>query len=254
MRTKIGVVVSVAILTIGLSKGLVAQSTSSSGNEVYSPNLFSGLSYRMIGPSRGGRVTAVAGHRAQPSTFYMGATGGGVWKTTDYGQSWHPVSDGYFATGSIGAIRVAESDPNVVYVATGSDGLRSNVIIGKGVYKSVDAGETWEHVGLENVGNTGAVLIHPKNPNLAYIAAIGNPFAPNPERGVYRTKDGGESWEKVFFVSERSGAVDLEFAPDNPREIYATTWLAQRTPWTIIRVATRAASISPQTAATRGPI
>ncbi len=220
MRTKIGVVVSVAILTIGLSKGLVAQSTSSSGNEVYSPNLFSGLSYRMIGPSRGGRVTAVAGHRAQPSTFYMGATGGGVWKTTDYGQSWHPVSDGYFATGSIGAIRVAESDPNVVYVATGSDGLRSNVIIGKGVYKSVDAGETWEHVGY--------------NPFAPTSVDAGETFAPNPERGVYRTKDGGESWEKVFFVSERSGAVDLEFAPDNPREIYATTWLAQRTPWTII--------------------
>ncbi len=202
--------------------------------ETYPPELFSGLGYRMIGPSRGGRVTAVAGHKDRPSTFYLGATGGGVFKTTDYGQNWLPVSDGYFATGSIGAIRVADSDPNIVYVATGSDGLRSNVIIGKGVYKSSDGGETWEHVGLEETGNSGAVLIHPENPDLVYLAAIGNPFASNPERGVYRTKDGGSTWENVLFVSEKTGAVDLEFAPDNPREIYATLWQAERKPWTII--------------------
>ena len=164
----------------------------------------------------------------------MGASGGGVWKTTDYGHTWHPISDGYFATGSIGAIRVAESDPNIVYVATGSDGIRSNVIIGKGVYKSDDAGKTWTHIGLEKTGNSGALLIHPRNPDLVYLAAIGNPFGANPERGVYRSKDGGESWEKVLFVSEKTGAVDLEFAPDNPDEIYATMWRAERKPWTII--------------------
>jgi photosystem II stability/assembly factor-like uncharacterized protein len=192
------------------------------------------LSYRMVGPSRGGRVTAVAGHRAQPATFYMGATGGGVWKTTNYGQTWLPVSDGYFATPSIGAIAVAESDPNTVYVATGSDGLRSNVIIGKGVYKSTDAGKTWTHVGLEKTGNSGAVLVHPKNADLVYVAAIGNPFAPNPERGVFRSKDGGKTWERVLFVSDKTGAVDLEFAPDNPSEIYAAMWRAERKPWTII--------------------
>ena len=202
--------------------------------ETYSPDLFSGLSYRMIGPSRGGRVTAVAGHKDQPSTFYLGAAGGGVFKSIDYGHNWFPVSDGYFATGSIGAIRVADSDPNIVYVATGSDGLRSNVIIGKGVYKSSDAGETWEHVGLEETGNAGAILIHPENSDLVYVAAIGNPFASNPERGVYRTKDGGTTWEKVLFVSEKTGAVDLELAPDNPEEIYATLWRAERKPWTII--------------------
>ncbi len=196
--------------------------------------LFGGLEYRMIGPSRGGRVTAVAGHRSQRSTFYMGATGGGVWKTTDFGQTWRPLSDGFFDTGSIGAIAVAESDPSVVYVATGSDGLRSNVIIGKGVYKSTDAGETWHHAGLERVGNTGAVLIHPGNPELVYVAAIGNPFAPNPERGVYRSRDGAKTWERVLFVSERTGAVDLEFAPDDPNTIYATLWRAERKPWTII--------------------
>jgi photosystem II stability/assembly factor-like uncharacterized protein len=202
--------------------------------EAPSPELFSGLRYSMVGPSRGGRVTAVAGHRAEPSTFYMGATGGGVWKTTDYGQSWYPISDGTFATGSIGAIRVADSDPNIVYVSTGSDGLRSNVIIGKGVYRSTDAGKTWSHVGLEKTGNSGAVLIHPENPELVYVAAIGNPFAANPDRGVYRSKDGGKTWQKVLFVSPETGAVDLEFAPDNPQEIYASMWRAERKPWTIV--------------------
>ena len=200
----------------------------------YPSNLFSGLEYRMVGPSRGGRVTAVAGHRAHPSTFYMGTVGGGVWKTEDNGIHWHPISDGYFATGSIGAIRVADSNPNIIYASTGSDGLRSNVIIGKGVYKSTDAGETWTHVGLEKTGNSGAVLIHPEDYNLVYVAAIGNPFAANPERGVYRSKDGGESWEQVLYVSDETGAVDLEFAPDNPNEIYASMWRAERKPWTII--------------------
>jgi photosystem II stability/assembly factor-like uncharacterized protein len=130
----------------------------------------------------------------------MGATGGGVWKTTNYGATWLPISDAFFKTPSIGAIRVADSDPNIVYVATGSDGLRSNVIIGKGVYKSKDAGQTWSHVGLEQTGNSGAVLIHPTNPDLVYVAAIGNPFIANSERGVYRSRDGGRSWEKVLFV------------------------------------------------------
>ena len=198
------------------------------------PGLWSSLRYRMVGPSRGGRVTAVAGHRATPGVFYAGSTGGGVWKTSDYGSSWLPISDGFFATGSIGAIRVADSDSQIVVVGTGSDGLRSNVIIGKGVYKSIDAGKSWRHVGLEAVGNIGAVLIHPTDPDRLWVAAIGNPFAPNPERGVYRSTDGGASWAKVLFVSAQTGAVDLEFAPDNPDEIYATMWRAERKPWTII--------------------
>lgn len=196
--------------------------------------VFGALEYRYVGPSRGGRVTAVAGHRSQPSTFYMGAVGGGVWKTVDYGHVWRNVSDGYFDTGSIGAVRVAESDPNVVYVSTGSDGIRSNVIIGTGVYKSTDAGTSWTHLGLENTGNTGAILIHPEDPNLVYVAAIGNPFAPNPERGVYRSRDGGATWDNVLFVSDSTGAVDLEFAPDDPATIYASMWRGERKPWTII--------------------
>ncbi|NIM49721.1 MAG: glycosyl hydrolase, partial [Gemmatimonadales bacterium] len=148
---------------------LKAQTPAPDPNTAYSPALFADLTYRMIGPSRGGRVTAVAGHADQPGTFYMGATGGGVWQTTDYGHTWRNVSDGYFQTGSIGAIRLADSDPNIIYVGTGSDGIRSNVIAGRGVYKSTDAGRTWDFLGLREVGQIGAVLIHPTNPDLVYV-------------------------------------------------------------------------------------
>ncbi len=235
MKPKTPAAVIAALLSLATMGGSVdAQSQPADPNVVYSPDLYQALQYRNIGPSRGGRVTAVAGHAAQPSTFYMGATGGGVWKTTDYGQQWANISDGYFATASIGAIRVADSDPNIIYVGTGSDGIRSNVIIGKGVYKSVDAGQTWTRVGLETTGQIGAVLIHPANPDVVYVAAIGNPFAPSPDRGVYRTSNGGATWDKVLFVSDSTGAVDLEFAPDNPQEIYASMWRAERKPWTII--------------------
>ncbi|HKK74734.1 MAG TPA: hypothetical protein VJ953_06670 [Saprospiraceae bacterium] len=192
------------------------------------------LEYRHVGPTRGGRVTAVTGVASQPNVFYMGATGGGVWKTEDYGTSWYNVSDGYFTTPSIGDLNVAQNDPNIVYVGTGSDGLRSNVIAGKGVYKSVDAGKSWKHIGLEKVGQIGAVEIHPDNHNVVFVAAIGNAFAPNEERGVYRTKNGGQSWEKVLYISDTTGAADLEFMPSNPDIVYATVWRGERKPWTII--------------------
>jgi photosystem II stability/assembly factor-like uncharacterized protein len=192
------------------------------------------LEFRHVGPTRGGRVTAVTGVASQPNVFYMGATGGGVWKTEDYGTSWYNVSDGYFSTPSIGDINVAQNDPNIVYVGTGSDGLRSNVIAGKGVYKSVDAGKSWKHIGLEKVGQIGAVEIHPENHNVVFVAAIGNAFAPNKERGVYRTKDGGKTWENVLYISDTTGAADLEFMPSNPDIIYATVWRGERKPWTII--------------------
>lgn len=203
-------------------------------NIVINPDLFSGLKYRCIGPSRGGRVTTVEGIAEEPGTFYMGAVGGGVWKTTDYGQSWKNISDGYFETGSIGDIQVADSDPNIIYVGTGSDAIRSNVIKGLGVYKSIDAGKTWEFIGLRNVGQIGAVEVHPKNPDIVFVAALGQAFGPNEERGVFRSKDGGKNWEKVLFLSDTTGAADLEFAPDNPNTIYASMWRAERKPWTII--------------------
>ena len=196
--------------------------------------LLSGMDYRPVGPMRGGRVTTVTGITGQPNVFYMGSSGGGVWKTTDYGQSWNNVSDGYFSTPSTGAIRAATSNPDIVYVGTGSDGLRSNVIAGKGVYKSTNAGENWEFVGLKDAGQIGAVEIDPSNPDRAFVAAIGNAFAPNEERGVFRTTDGGANWEKVLFHSDTVGAVDLEFKPDDAQVLYATLWRAERKPWTII--------------------
>ncbi len=157
-----------------------------------------------------------------------------MWKTTDLGATWRNISDGYFETASIGSIDVADSNPDIVYVGTGSDGIRSNVIVGRGVYKSDDAGQTWSFKGLRETGQIGAVVVHPTNPDVVWIAALGNPFAPNPERGVYRTTDGAETWDHVLFVSEKTGAVDLELNPANPDEIYAAFWRAERKPWTII--------------------
>ncbi len=195
----------------------------------------SGMRYRMIGPARGGRVTAVTGVIQEPHTFYMGSTGGGVWKTTDAGESWLNVSDdSHFATASIGALDVADSDPNVIYVGTGSEAIRSNVSIGKGVYKSTDAGKSWRFVGLPDAGQIGAIVIHPTDPNTVFAAVLGNPFVPNRTRGVYRTKDGGATWEQVLFLSDSTGAVDLELQPGNPDVVYASMWHGERKPWTII--------------------
>ena len=200
---------------------------------------FSNLTYRMVGPERGGRVTAVTGTPMLPGTFYLGATGGGVWKSEDYGTSWKNVSDGFFATPSIGAIEVAVNDPNIVYVGTGSDGLRSNVISGKGVYKSINAGKTWEHIGLRETGQIGAVEIDPTNHNIVWVAAIGNAFKNNSERGIYKTIDGGKNWEKVLFISDEVGFADLELLPSNPNIVYAAAWKGQRKPWTIISGGTK---------------
>ena len=195
---------------------------------------YDGFEYRNVGPARGGRVTAVAGTVAARSTFYLGASGGGVWKTTDYGTSWHNVSDGYFETPSIGDIAVAQNDANIIYVGTGSDGLRSNVIAGKGVYKSVDGGDSWQHIGLRESGHIGAVEIDPDNNNVVWVAAIGQAFNANDERGVYKTVDGGTTWERLLFISDTVGFSDLELLPGNPEVVFATAWKAERKPWTII--------------------
>ncbi len=202
--------------------------------ETVDPALFQDLSFRMVGPSRGGRSTTVAGHPSHPHTFYAGYTGGGVWKTTDAGINWHPISDGFFETGSIGAIRVAPSNPDILYVGTGSDGIRSNVIDGRGVYKSTDAGESWEHVGLREVGQIGAVEVHPDNPEVVYVAAMGKAFRPSPERGVFKSTNGGRSWDRILFTSDSVGAVDLELNPADPDEIYVAMYRGERKPWSII--------------------
>ena len=197
------------------------------------PRLYQGLRWRSIGPERGGRATAVAGLPGDRMTYYMGATGGGVWKTTNAGISWAPVSDRYFKTGSVGSIAVAESDPNVVYVGMGEACLRSNISHGDGVYKSTDAGRTWQNVGLRDSSQLGKVLVDPRDPNLLYVAAIGHPYGTNAERGVFRSKDGGKTWEKVLFVNDKTGAVSLAFDPRDPRTLYASTWQMLRTPWDI---------------------
>ncbi len=202
--------------------------------EIFAQSDLDIFQYRYVGPTRGGRVTAVTGVESQPNVFYMGATGGGVWKTEDYGTSWKNISDGYFNTPSIGAIQVAQNDPNIIYVGTGSDGLRSNVITGKGIYKSINGGHSWQHIGLKNVGQIGAVEIHPQDHNTVFVAAIGQAFQANKERGIYRTKDGGATWKNIFHISDTTGVVDIEFMPTNPNIIYASAWRAERKPWTII--------------------
>ena len=206
----------------------------SNPNVVVNQNTYQDLRWRSVGPSRGGRSTAAAGVRTQPNVFYMGATGGGVWKTENYGVSWAPVSDGQIPTGSIGALDVAESNPNVVYAGTGSEAIRSNVIVGRGVYRSIDAGKTWQYAGLKEVGQIGQLKIHPRNPDIAYVAAIGQPFGWGADRGVYRTKDGGKSWQKVLFINDQTGAASIAINWSNPNEVYAGAWRAQRKPWSII--------------------
>lgn len=197
----------------------------------FDTSLYNALAWRSIGPFRGGRVTAVAGHAEQPTTFYFGATGGGVWKTTDGGLTWQPISDKDFRTGSIGAIDVAPSDPNVVYVGTGESPIRGNVSPGDGMYRSTDAGKTWQPSGLRDAGQIGAIRVHPGNPDLVYVAVLGHAFGPNAERGVFRSKDGGRTWDKILFRSDSAGAIDLAMDPVNPRILYAAFWQARRGPW-----------------------
>ncbi len=203
-------------------------------NVTVDPSILSTMQFRHLSVfSRGGRSTAVAGVPSNPSLFYMGSTGGGVWQTNDSGVSWRNISDGFFEAGSIGAIDVSLSDPNVIYVGTGSACPRGNVSPGVGMYKSTDAGKTWSHIGLRSAGTIGRVRIHPTNPNLVYVAVLGNLFAPSKERGVYRSKDGGATWEQVHAISDRTGAVDLTMDPKNPDVLIAAMWTTERKPWTI---------------------
>src|SRR5215471_12577855 len=194
---------------------------------------YSAMEFRAIGPYRGGRVTAVTGVRGRPLTYYFGATGGGVWKTVDGGSNWRVVSDKDFKTGSIGAVAVAESDPNVIYVGAGESPIRGNVSRGDGVYKSTDGGQTWTNLGLSDTQQISRVRVHPKDPNLVYVAAQGHVWGSNAERGIYRSKDGGKTWEKVLYVTDKTGASDLAMDPENPRILYAGFWQVYRKPWTL---------------------
>lgn len=226
--------VAVFSLAVPIADIDIAVAAESKSAESKSNGIYDAFQYRNIGPTRGGRVTAVTGTVAAPSTFYLGASGGGVWKTVDYGTTWQNVSDGFFSTPSIGDIAVAQNDANIVYVGTGSDGLRSNIIEGKGVYKSIDGGQNWQHIGLDKVGQIGAVELDPENHNIVYVSAIGQAFNANEERGLFKTMDGGRSWEKILFISDTVGITDVEIHPSNPNILYASAWKAERKPWTII--------------------
>jgi photosystem II stability/assembly factor-like uncharacterized protein len=192
--------------------------------------LLAGLRWRSIGPSRGGRSIAVAGSTTRRDEYYFGTTGGGVWKTTDGGSTWRPVSDGFFKTSSVGAVAVAESNPDIVFAGMGEVQLRGNVIQGDGVYKSADAGRTWSHSGLLRTMVISRIRIHPTNPDVVYAAALGDPYGPSAERGVFKSTDGGKSWTSVLFRSEKAGAADLVMDPRNPEVLYAGFWEVFRTP------------------------
>jgi photosystem II stability/assembly factor-like uncharacterized protein len=200
--------------------------------QTYDPSLYSDLRWRMIGPFRAGRVNAVSGVAGQPDTFYFGSVGGGVWKTMNSGRTWTPVFDANNVA-SIGAIGVAPSNPNIVYVGTGEADMRDSIAFGDGMYKSTDAGKSWKHIGLDNTRQIGRVIVDPRNPNVVFVAALGHVYGPNPNRGVYRSRDGGASWQRVLFKNEDVGAIDLAFDPANSQTVYATMWNVRRPPWFI---------------------
>ncbi len=193
--------------------------------------LWKGLKYRLIGPFRGGRVLAVTGVPGEPESFYFGAASGGVWKTTDAGASWKPIFD-HEQIASIGAIAVAPSDPNIVYVGSGEACLRGNISYGDGVYKSTDAGKTWTNIGLRDTRHIGRVIVHPRDPNTVLVAGVGHAFGPNTERGIFRTTDGGKTWSKVLYVDDRTGGIDVEFDPNNANIVFAAMYQVRRMPWT----------------------
>ena len=194
------------------------------------PQLYQGMRWRMIGPFRGGRVLAVSGISGQPNTYYFGAVAGGVWRTTNAGETWDPIFDQQ-PIASIGALAIAPSDPNVIYVGSGESDMRSDISFGNGVYKSTDGGQSWRHLGLRDTMQIARILVDPQDPQRVLLAALGHAYGPNAERGVFRSTDGGETWQKVLYKDENTGAIDLAFAPGNPRVIYAALWSARRTPW-----------------------
>jgi photosystem II stability/assembly factor-like uncharacterized protein len=217
------------IIFLFYTNAVEAQRNKKNTNTQYDEKLYDALEWRGIGPFRGGRSAAVTGVIGQPNLFYMGSTGGGVWRTKDGGNSWESISDGHFG-GSIGAVAVAESDPNVIYVGGGEKTLRGNMSYGYGMYKSVDAGKNWKHIGLDNSRHISRIRIHPQNPDILYVAVMGDIFKDSEERGVYKSTDGGKTWQRKLFANNRAGAVDLILDPNNPRIMYASTWNVRRSP------------------------
>ena len=216
------------LLTLSIINSVYSQKRSIQKNiQSYNKELYSSIKYRLVGPFRGGRAGTISGVINNQNLYYMGTAGGGVWKTEDAGNTWEPISDGYYG-GSIGALAVSESDPNIIYVGEGEQTLRGNVSSGMGMWKSLDAGETWEYIGLPKSEHISRIRIHPKNPNVVYVGVIGNLWKPNNERGLYKTIDGGKSWSKILFVSDKAGVGDIILDPNNSRIIYASTWEMKR--------------------------
>ena len=226
-RTRIAVVLFLSLLTAG---ALHAQRRGGPAQQE-SAGPFGPLRWRSIGPPRGGRSIAVTGVATRPHEYYMGATGGGLWKTTDGGVTWRPVTDGQIHSSSVGAVAVAPSNPDVIYIGTGEADIRGNIIQGDGLYKSTDGGKTWAHMGLADTQVIAKIRVHPTNPDLVYVAAFGHHAAPNPERGVYRSKDGGKTWDKILFRDDKTAANELILDPNNPQVIYAALWQAYRNSW-----------------------
>ena len=233
VRRPLCLVVCLVGMAANLSLSL-GQSSGTAGE--FSAAMLGGLEWRDVGPMRGGRSYAVAGSARQPDTFYMGSVGGGVWKTENAGRTWFPIADQGIPIGSIGAIAVAPSDPNIVYVGTGEPDIRSQHSYGIGVFKSTDAGKTWKSIGLEDSRQIGRIVVDPGNPNLVYVAALGHVYDANPTRGVYRSNDGGAHWKKVLFNPQHAedvGAVDVTMDQASPRTLYAALWGTRRPPWSV---------------------
>jgi photosystem II stability/assembly factor-like uncharacterized protein len=197
----------------------------------FNEKLWSGMRWREIGPFRGGRGVAIEGVSGEPNTYYFGAVAGGVWKTTDGGANWKPMFDKQHSTSSIGALAVAPSDHNTIYAGAGESALRGNITYGDGVYKSVDGGRNWRNVGLKDSRHIGAIIVHPENPDIVFVAALGHAYGPNDERGIFRTTDGGKTWTKVLSKDENTGAIDVVFDPHNPNTLFAALWQVRRQPW-----------------------
>ena len=218
------------LFSIALSNNSIAQ-VSKKNEPVFSAQLYDKLEWRNIGPNRGGRSLGCAGSPGRVNEYYFGATGGGLWKTVDGGINWFPVTDGQVTSSSVGAVAVAETNPDVVYIGMGEVQLRGSITQGDGVYKTIDGGKTWRHLGLKETQAVARIRIHPTNPDIVYVAALGHPYGDNEERGVFRSQDGGNTWEKVLYVSDKAGAVDLVIDRTNPKVLYATTWQVYRKAW-----------------------
>ncbi|MFK7830203.1 MAG: glycosyl hydrolase [Congregibacter sp.] len=210
---------------------VVAPESARAQESTFDQNVVNGMEWRNIGPKRGGRSLGISGSPGRKNEYYFGAVGGGLWKTVDSGQNWAPVTDGQLTSSSVGAVAVAETNPDVVYIGTGETQLRGNIMQGDGVYKSVDAGESWENIGLRDTQAIARIRVHPTDPDIVFVAALGHPYGPNKERGIFRSKDGGVSWKKVLYASDKAGAADLIIDRRNPDTVYASIWQVYRSPW-----------------------